>query len=327
MGSTPARSDGVPDPGVGEEFHGLIGRHPRMRRLFREIESAATLSTRTTVLIQGESGTGKELVARAIHRIGADTSEPFVGVNCGAFSRGLLDDQLFGHIPGAFTGASTTKDGVFAAAGRGTLFLDEITEIEWELQAKLLRAIQEREVFPLGSDRAVSWQARLIAATNRDIDAQVQARTFRQDLFYRINVIRLFVPPLRERLEDVPLLVHRFLETFRTAGRPRRASPEFLDCLLAHPYPGNVRELKNAVERACALGRGATLEPGDLPPEFRDAIRPGFKSLVEVEREHVIRALRLAQGKKVEAARHLDIDRNRLYRLVRKHAIGRHEYF
>ena len=292
---------------------GLVGRHPIMRRLVESIQNIASLGARSTVLVQGESGTGKEVVARAIHDL-AGGDEPFVGVNCGAFSPSLLEDQLFGHVRGAFTGAVNDKYGVFVAAGRGTLFLDEITEIPPETQAKLLRAIQEREVTPLGADTAVPWHARLIVASNRDVDEEVSAGRFRKDLFYRINVIRLALPALRDRREDVPILAHFFLDEFAREGAGRRQlSRHALEALMAYDFPGNVRELRNALERALALGGSRVLGPQDLPVEFRESSRdkPIFKPLLDLEREHVVCALRLADGKKLRAARSLQIDRNR----------------
>ncbi len=324
MESKGAGSRSPPSRDPAGEFCCMAGSHPAMQLLFRLIQNASALSPRTPILIQGESGTGKELVARAIHRLANPdpASSPFIGLNCGAFSRSLLEDQLFGHVKGAFTGANESKDGVFAAAGSGTLFLDEITEMDQDLQVKLLRALQEREVVPLGSNQAVPWQARLIAATHRDLEREMESGRFRRDLYYRINVIRLLVPPLRERMEDIPLLVEHFLKEFGGgSGKGKKISPRALELLYRHDYPGNVRELRNLIERACFLGSGAVLVPEDLPASFRASKPAGFRSLAAVEREHILRALRLAKGKKVQAARHLNIDRNRLYRMIRKYKI------
>ncbi|MBI4584235.1 MAG: sigma-54-dependent Fis family transcriptional regulator [Planctomycetes bacterium] len=324
MESEEKRSRPPPSPDLATEFYGMIGIHPAMQELFRLIRNASALSPQTPILIQGESGTGKELVARALHRLANPDAAtlPFIGLNCGAFSRSLLEDQLFGHVKGAFTGAHESKEGVFAAAGCGTLFLDEITEMDQDLQVKLLRAIQQREVVPLGSNQAVPWQARLIAATNRELSQEMEGGRFRRDLYYRINVIRLLVPPLRERMEDLPLLVDHFLKEFAgESGKGKKISPPALELLYRYDYPGNVRELRNLLERACFLGSGEILVPEDLPAPFRASKPAGFKSLAAVEREHILHALRLARGKKVQAARHLNIDRNRLYRMIRKYKI------
>jgi DNA-binding NtrC family response regulator len=299
----------------------LVGSHPCMLDLDRAIEGVSRL--RTNVLIVGESGTGKELVARAIHDRSPSRDEPFVAVNCGAFARGLLEDQLFGHVKGAFTGATADKDGFFAAAGRGTLFLDEIAEIEADLQGRLLRAVQEREVVPLGTNAAVRWEARLIAATNRDLERLVEEGKFRKDLFYRIRVVEVRTPPLREHLDDIPALVDCFLDRLAEAGGSRKKlSPEALELLLRHDYPGNVRELRNAVERACALGLSPTIGPEDLPREFQKESPVGFKPLSEVEREHILHALRIAGGKRGLAAKLLGIDRNRLTRKLAKYGVS-----
>ena len=261
-------------PGT-EAFCGIVGRHRSIQELAGAIEGLSRL--RTTVLITGESGTGKELVARAIHLRGDSPGEPFVGINCGAFTRSLLEDQLFGHVRGAFTGAAGAKDGVFVSAAKGTLFLDEITEMDLDLQGRLLRAVQEREVIPLGTNRPVAWEARLVVATNRDLAGLVEAGSFRKDLYYRINVVQVHTPPLRERIEDLPLLVDHFLESLhREHGLSKRISPEALELLLRYSYPGNVRELRNAIERAYALGLSDRIGPQDLPPQFHAPRAGGF---------------------------------------------------
>ncbi len=302
----------------------LVGSHPGMKAIERSIEQLSGLET--TVLIVGESGTGKELVARAIHDRGPRAAEPFVGVNCGAFARGLLEDQLFGHRKGAFTGALDDREGVFRTAGRGTLFLDEIGEMDLDLQGRLLRAIQEREVTPLGSNQPEPWHARLIVATNRDLDALVEAGRFRGDLLYRINVVQIRIPPLRERKEDIPALCEHFLDGVgERSGRRKRISPEARERLLAHDYPGNVRELRNAIERACALGESDIIGPPDLPPQLQEAVPQVISPLSQVEREHLLRALRLAGGQRKLAAKYLQIDRNRLSRLIKRHGITTEE--
>jgi DNA-binding NtrC family response regulator len=309
-----------PDPPPERLQRGLVGNHPSLLEVLRTVDGLSRL--RTTVLILGESGTGKELVARAIHQRSPQAAEPFLGVNCGAFSRGLLEDQLFGHRRGAFTGAVEDQAGLLVSAGRGTLFLDEIAEMDLDLQGRLLRAIQEREVVPLGTHRPVPWQARLIAATNRELESLAASGEFRKDLFYRLNVVQVRIPPLRERLEDVPVLADHFLgELQRESGRTRRLSAETLELLVRHPYPGNVRELKNALERAHALSRSEEIQPQDLPAEFRSPSKEGFRPLADVEKEHILQALRLAGGRRNLAARFLRIDRNRLSRLMKRHGI------
>jgi DNA-binding NtrC family response regulator len=313
----------------GGHFCGLVGSHPAMRSLYKNIRNLCEMQRDSTVLVQGESGTGKELVARAIHQLGPKSGEPFIAVNCGAIHPNLLEDQLFGHVRGAFTGASEDRDGCFVAAGQGSIFLDEVTEMAPELQVKLLRALQEREVSPLGSDRTRPWKARLIVATNRDLDQAVQSGSFRRDLFYRLKVIQLEVPPLRDRLEDVPALVDHFLNRlYQESKRRKRLSREALELLCRYRYPGNVRELRNALEHAFALGALETILPEDLPAEIRlhhEKRSGGIKPLSALERDAVVVALRQAGGKKVQAARILGIDRNRLYRLIQKHNIGLNE--
>jgi two-component system, NtrC family, response regulator HydG len=299
----------------------LIGRHPTMLDLERTIDGISRLDS--NVIILGESGTGKELVARAIHDRGPRARAPFVGINCGAFTRSLLEDQLFGHSRGAFTGAEADQDGLFVAAGKGTLFLDEIAEIDIDLQGRLLRAIQEREVVPLGTHRPVPWQARLITATNQDIERLTAEGRFRRDLSYRIHVVEVRTPPLRERMEDIPALAAHFLDRLAEGrGARKKVSPEALDLLLKHSYPGNVRELRNVIERAHAMGEGEVILPRDLPPELRErSAEPSFKPLSQIEREHILRALVLAGGKKSVAAKLLEIDRNRLNRKLKKYGI------
>ena len=309
----------------------LVGAHPSLIELDRAIAAVAPLEA--AVLILGESGTGKELVARAIHDRSARRDEPFLAVNCGAFAAGLLESQLFGHVRGAFTGAVEDRPGVFHAAGRGTLFLDEIAEMEPELQARLLRALEAREVVPVGANIPVPFEARFLAATNRDLEADVRDGRFRRDLYYRLRVLELRVPPLRERIEDVPALVEHFLEELSRGGARRTISDRALERLLRHRYPGNVRELRNALERACALARSPVIEPEDLPPELRcesegareHGATSGFLSLAQMERQHIVRALRMAEGRKSTAARFLQVDRNRLSRLMKRHGIGARE--
>ncbi len=308
---------------VGE----LIGDSVPMRELYRVID--AVKDNKSTILISGESGTGKELVARTIHDRGPLADHPFVAINCAGLSETLLDSQLFGHRRGAFTGAVADHDGVFRAAEGGSLFLDEVSEIPLGLQAKFLRAVQEREVTPLGASLPVPIDVRLIAATNRDLDAEVHAGRFRTDLFYRLNVVRVELAPLRARREDIPLLVDHFIRRYSAQYRvaPKRVTAEAHDRLCAHAWPGNIRELQNAIERAFALSVADTVTVDDLPPAVR---RPGstpvpdgeLPTLGDAERRLIAVALERSGGNKNEAARLLGIDRQRLYRKIEKYGLA-----
>ncbi len=250
-------------------FEGFIGKSPRMLEVFETIRKTA--DSGSTVMITGESGTGKELVARAVHQESSRRSGPFVSVNCGAIPETLMESELFGHVKGAFTGAVASTEGLFAAADGGTLFLDEITEIPQTIQVKLLRAIQEREIRRVGDTRDVKVDARLIAASNRDLAKAVADGALREDLYYRLNVIPIHMPPLRERTEDIPLLVAHFVARItKDAGKSVRAiSAESLSILERYHWPGNIRELENIVERAIVLGTGELLSPESLPPHLR----------------------------------------------------------
>ncbi|HLK10495.1 MAG TPA: sigma-54 dependent transcriptional regulator [Candidatus Binatia bacterium] len=306
---------------VGE----LIGQSPAMQGVHQLIDAVS--QNRSTVLLAGESGTGKELVARTIHRRGPLADKPFVAINCAGLSETLLDSQLFGHRRGAFTGAVSDHDGVFRAADGGTLLLDEVAEIPPTLQAKFLRAIQEREVTPLGSSRAVAVNVRLIAASNRDLEAEVRASRFRADLFYRLNVVRIELPPLRERREDIPALVDHFLARFSAEYQvaPKRVAPDALARLRDYDWPGNIRELENAIERAFAVSSADTITLADLPPGIATRTEPAPGSvmpLAEVERHAIAAALRQSGGNKNEAARLLGIDRQRLYRKIEKYDLA-----
>jgi len=240
----------------------MIGSGPSMQRLFEAIVKVA--ETDLTVLIRGESGTGKELVAQALHQRSPRSRRPFVAVNCAAFSRELVESELFGHEKGAFTGANARRIGRFEAADGGTLFLDEIGDMALETQAKVLRAVQERTFERVGGSRAITVDVRVIAATHKDLEAEVARGRFRQDLMFRLDVVRLVVPPLRERLEDLPALVELFLERMRLGRRAPRPSTAALQRLAAHPWPGNVRELGNVLEQAAVLASGETIEESDL---------------------------------------------------------------
>jgi DNA-binding NtrC family response regulator len=312
--------------GIGE----LVGTSDAMQAVYRLVEAVS--QTKSTVLISGESGTGKELVARTIHRQSPVAAAPFVAINCAGLSETLLDSQLFGHRRGAFTGAVADHDGVFRAAAGGTLLLDEVAEIPLSLQAKFLRAIQEREVTPLGSTRPIPVDVRLIAATNRDMDAEVRAARFRADLFYRLNVVHIEVPPLRARRDDLPLLVTHFLRLYSERYRvaPKRMAPDALARVTAYDWPGNVRELQNAIERAFALSASDVISESELPPTVagRAARFPlertdgSLPTLAEAEARLVAAALAESDGNKNEAARKLGIDRQRLYRKIAKYGLG-----
>jgi DNA-binding NtrC family response regulator len=312
-----------------KKFGELIGQSPAMRQIYAII--GAVRSNKSTVLITGESGTGKELVARTIHQKGPWADRSFVAINCGAMSETLLDSQLFGHKRGAFTGAIAEHNGVFQAASGGTLFLDEISEIPLALQVKFLRAIQEREVTPLGSSKPVKVDVRIIAASNRNLDDEVRKGHFRDDLFYRLNVVPIHLPPLRERREDIPLLIEHFVATFSTEYKvePKKIAPEALDKLVSYSWPGNIRELQNVIERVFALSQSNEITLADLPSPIAGFEMRQFDfheldelpTLEEMERSLIGTALRKSQGNKNEAARLLAIDRQRLYRKIEKYGL------
>jgi len=311
-------------------FGEIIGRSPAMHEVYGAIDAVS--QNTTTILITGESGTGKELVARTIHARSARNAEPFVALNCGAVSDTLLDSQLFGHRRGAFTGATADHEGVFQAAHGGTLFLDEIADIPLALQVKFLRAVQEREVTPLGSTRPIKVDVRILAATNRDLAAEVQSGNFRSDLYYRLNVVQIVLPPLRERREDVALLaeyyVGRYARAFGVA--PKVTTPAALARLEAYHWPGNIRELQNVIERCFALAPSADITLESLSPHVRDEppasdasldFGSAVPSLEATERALIAAALRQTAGNKNQAARVLGIDRQRLYRKVEKYGL------
>ena len=309
-------------------FGGLIGTSTKMQRVYRLIEKVSQHNY--PVLILGESGTGKELVARSIHFSGSRRNKPFVPVDCSALVPTLIESELFGYVKGAFTGAMHAKTGLMEAAGSGTLFLDEIGDMPVDLQAKLLRAIQEKEVKPVGSTDRISIAVRVIAATNRDLETAVRQGQFRQDLFFRLNVVQIKLPPLRERKSDIPLLVNAFLEKFSEAGGVRAISEEAMARLIAYDWPGNIRELENAIERAVALGSGPILHVGDLPSGLHYAAGDRMPQadelmpLEELERRAILRALREAGGDKLAAARLLGIGKTTLYRKLKQYETESH---
>ncbi len=307
-------------------FAGLIGVSPKMHRVYRLIEKVSQHTY--PVLILGESGTGKELVAHSVHFSGPRRARPFVPVDCSALAPTLIESELFGHVRGAFTGAMNSKQGLLEAADGGTLFLDEIGDLPIDLQAKLLRAIQEKEVKPVGSTERVSISTRVIAATNRNLETAVREGKFRQDLYFRLNVVQIKLPSLRERKSDIPLLVNYFLEKFAGSERVvRTISEDAMTRLLAYEWPGNVRELENVIERAVALGSGPILHIADLPTNLHygtgERIEPvdEMVPLKELERRAVVRALREAGGDKVAAARLLGIGKTTLYRKIKEYQL------
>jgi DNA-binding NtrC family response regulator len=313
-----AHGDNLPPPRSRITPEGLLGRSAAMLDVYKQIARAADSSV--PVLIQGESGTGKELVARAIHAHGRRASRPFLAVNCGAIAETLLDSELFGHARGAFTGAVADRRGLFEQAGDGTMFLDEIGETSAALQVKLLRVLEESEVRPVGAARVVNVQARIIAATNVDLEREVTAGKFRQDLFYRLSVIVIIVPPLRERRSDIPLLITRFLESACTrAGRRIEISPEAIEAL------SNVRELENTVERLVLFSRATIIEVGDLPvairtrgPGLEESLFTDLPTLDELERRYLLHVLKSVEGNRSRAASVMGVDRRTLYRMAER---------
>jgi DNA-binding NtrC family response regulator len=309
-------------------FGGLIGMSPRMQRVYKLIQKVAQHTY--PVLILGESGTGKELVARSIHFSGPRKNKPFAPVDCSSLVPTLIESELFGYVKGAFTGALHTKQGLFEAAGEGTLFLDEIGDLPIDLQAKLLRALQEREIKPVGSNERIGIRARVIAATNRDLESAIRTGGFRQDLYFRLNVVQIKLPPLRERKADIPLLVNTFLEKFSDPARPiHSVSEDAMRRIMGYDWPGNIRELENAIERAVALGSGPILHVGDLPSNLQynaaekhsdgDELVP----LEILERRAIFRALQETSGDKLAAARLLGIGKTTLYRKLKQYESGR----
>jgi two-component system, NtrC family, response regulator AtoC len=313
--------DRTPTGGLGMN---IVGVSKRMVEVYEIVERVAP--TPSTVLIQGETGTGKELIARAIQTVSRRAHRPFVTVDGNALAETLLESELFGHVKGAFTGALTDKKGLFEAADGGTCFLDEIGEFSPCVQAKLLRVLQEREVRRVGGAESMKLDVRVIAATNKDLAALVAAGRFREDLFYRLSVVTIFVPPLRERREDIPLLAAHFLRAHAVGdGAPESISPEAMTLLTRHDWPGNVRELEHAIERAVALRSNRVLLPEDLPPKLRGASpavagRPAL-GLREVVAGHVRRVLKEARWNKKLAAQLLGIHRRTLYRLTKRYRI------
>ena len=317
-----------------ERSSGLIGRTPAMLEIYKMI--ARVSDSRAAVLITGESGTGKELVARAIHNHGTRSTERFVAVNCGALTETLLESELFGHVKGSFTGAIANKRGIFEQAAEGTVFLDEISETSAGLQVKLLRVLQEREVVPVGGTDPIKVGARVIAASNSDLEKLSAAGAFRGDLLYRLNVIQLHLPPLRQRREDIPLLVAHFLRKHAPGPTAVATDQKSMQCLTAYSWPGNVRELENVIERAITLNQGGVITIEDLPARIRlqpahdtvplstdelDQLFSGLPNLDEIERRYILHVLEATGNNRKRTAEILGINRKTLYRMAARFEI------
>jgi len=313
-----------PEPApAAEEFAGLVGSSERMRRIHRLVSKVAL--QRHPVLIMGESGTGKELVARAIHTQGPWRDQPFVPVDCGALPPTLIESELFGHVKGAFTGAAQSRQGLLATAGSGTVFLDEIGELPIELQSRLLRALQEHEIRPLGSNESVRFEARIIAATNQDLEAGIRNGKFRKDLFFRLNVVAIKMPSLRDRKEDIPALIRHFLGRL-TRGK-LEISDEVLARMMSYDWPGNVRELENCIQRAVSLGSGSFIQMQDLPSAMlyhlarHSSGGQDLGTLQALEQQAIRQALKATRGDRVRAAKLLGIGKTTIYRKLKEYGI------
>jgi len=305
----------------------IVGRSKSMKKVEELVQKVGP--TDTTVLISGESGTGKELVARAIHRYSSRKDKPFVAVDCGSLVEKLFESELFGHVKGSFTGATATKYGRFELTKDGTLFFDEIGNISVNIQTKLLRVLQEREITKVGSSQVVKVDVRIVAATNKDLETSVKAGTFREDLFYRLSVVPITLPALRERRDDIPLLANHFLQKYNQKRRKniRAISERAMKALVEHDWPGNVRELENAIERAVVLAENDVVRPSDLlyyglsleTPAGSEAGTP--RRLVDVEKEHIVKTLKIFNGHRGKTAEWLGIDRKTLRSKLRKYGM------
>ena len=313
------------------DLHGIVGASAKIQDVLRMVSRLK--DTRTPVLITGESGTGKELVARAVHFRGPFATRPFVAVDCGSLVPTLIESELFGYEKGAFTGALRSKTGLFQSANGGTIFLDEIGELPLELQAKLLRVLQEKEVRPVGSNQKVKVDVRVIAASNRDLEAEYRNGAFRKDLYFRLNVVTVHLPALRERRSDIPMLVHWFLDRY-ALGDSIQVTHAAMKSLMQYDWPGNVRELENCIERAVALGDRRTIDQGDLPPAIAAAASGADSSsestfvslsstdLEDIERATIQRVFDQVKGDKAMAGKMLGISRATLYRKLKRYNIG-----
>ncbi len=309
-------------------FNHIIGESPAMKEVYRMVKRVSEANS--NVLITGPSGTGKELVARAIHSNSSRSSKPFIAINCGAIPKELIESELFGHKKGAFTGAISDKDGVFTAANKGSVFLDEVGEIPLGQQVNLLRVIQEREVKPIGSNQTISFDTRIIAATNKDLEQEVENGNFREDLYYRLNVVEIPLPTLQQRREDIPLLAHHFLNKYsRELNRPVKGiSGDAMSALMSYEWKGQVRELENIIERTVLLGSGDFITFDDLPNSIRNTegtytFDPNSleEAVQNFEKHHIMSVLKQTEGNKTEAARLLGIDPSTLYRKMEKMGI------
>ncbi len=311
-----------------DSFHGIVGRTANMQRVFDFIDGVA--QSDAPVIIYGESGTGKELVAKAVHEAGPRRDKPFIKVNCAALSESLLESELFGHVRGAYTGAHKDRMGRFESAGDGDIFLDEIGDLPASTQVKLLRVLEEKVIERVGDHKPIPVQARILTATNRDLPELIARNLFRQDLYYRINVIPIRIPPLRERREDIPLLASSFFlrMQLKSGKKVQGISREAMDLLLRHPWPGNVRELRSAFEYAFVACKTDMIEPGDLPTELvseAGVCAPAdvtARSLDEIKRERLVQALREADGNQSEAARILGISRTSVWSQMKRYGVG-----
>ncbi len=309
-------------------FNHIIGESPAMKEVYRMVKRVSNANS--NVLITGPSGTGKELVARAIHSNSPRSSKPFIAINCGAIPKDLMESELFGHKKGAFTGAISDKDGVFVAANKGTVFLDEVGEIPVDQQVNLLRVIQEREVKPIGSNQMISFDTRIIAATNKNLEEEIEKGNFREDLYYRLNVVEIPLPTLQKRKEDIPLLAHHFIKKYsRELNRPVKGiSSEAIGALMSYDWKGQVRELENIIERSVLLGDGDFITPDDLPGSIQkssndyeydaDTLDDAVQTF---EKHHILSVLKRTEGNKAEAARLLGIDPSTLYRKMERMGI------
>jgi DNA-binding NtrC family response regulator len=311
-------------------FENIIGQSARMREIFELVAHVSDLTV--NVLIVGESGTGKEMIARAIHQNSARAAKSFIPINCAAIPETLLESELFGYVRGAFTDARKDRRGLFQAASGGLLFLDEISEIPLSLQAKLLRVIEDKEVRPLGTNQSEKVDARLVSACNRDPELLVQEGRFRQDLYYRLNVIRMDLPPLRERADDIPILIEHFMRKFSEQSQRKLdgIEPEALAALTNYHWPGNIRELEHTIERAVLLGKESRIGLQDFPPSLvarndnvlplADALAKSY-TLKDLEKEYIMRVMEIAGGNKTEAAKTLGVDRTTLYRKLEEYKV------
>jgi DNA-binding NtrC family response regulator len=311
------------------KLENIVGRTPAMLQVYKTIARVA--DSRSTVLITGESGTGKELIARAIHFNSSRAAMAFVAVDCGSLAETLLESELFGHVRGAFTGAVVNKKGLFEEADGGSCFLDEVGDIGLAMQAKLLRVLQEHEIKKVGSIDTIKIDVRIVAATNKNLEELVEEKKFREDLFYRLNVVTIHLPPLRERAEDIPLLADHFLRKYVEENKKTvsRISPEAMDLLLVYSWPGNVRELENVIERSVTLSHRSVILPDDLPRRIRaekkeDSIQalPSHIPLAELEKLYIQKILEETGGNKKKAADILGIDRRTLYRMAARYGLS-----